>query len=181
MTSVEQAPIEWTVEGLLAEIQQLHLHQAERALAFILGAGASVSSKIPAGGDLARKWLEECYQRECLNKTKRSLEDWSCIALGDADFTLADAASYYPQIFERRFGGDYASGYAALEDAMKDAKPGVGYAILAKILDKTQHRVVVTTNFDNLVADAMAIHARRQPLIVGHEALAGFAHPITHK
>ena len=37
--------------------------------------------------------------------------------------------------------------------------------------------MVVTTNFDNLVADAMAIHASRSPLIVGHEALAGFARP----
>ena len=90
----DNLPKEWSEKGLLAEIRKLH--QQGRSLAFILGAGASVSSRIPAGGDLARKWLEECYQRECLNKTKRSLEDWSCIALGDADFTLEDAASYYP-------------------------------------------------------------------------------------
>ncbi|PXX77397.1 SIR2 family protein, partial [Rivihabitans pingtungensis] len=171
----EKILYEWTEAGLLEEMQQLHQYRTDRRLAFILGAGASVSSKIPAGGYLAEKWLKESYRREQYNITC-SLEEWARITFGNHDFTLEDAANYYPKIFDLRFR-DHASGFAALEEAMRDAKPNIGYSVLAKILDKTRHNVVVTTNFDNLVADAMAIHAQRQPLIVGHETLAHFARP----
>ena len=41
----------------------------------------------------------------------------------DAKPAYQDAASHYSTIFERRFAGDYTSGYAALEDAMEDAAP----------------------------------------------------------
>lgn len=182
MTNGEHSPKEWSEKGLLAEIRKLH--QQGRSLAFILGAGASASSGIPTGGKLAYGWLQEWHQRECL-EPNTDLQSWAreqlknpaFITHQDAKPAYQDAASHYATIFERRFAGDYTSGYAALEDAMEDAAPSVGYSILAKILDETHHRVVVTTNFDNLVADAMAIHASRSPLIVGHEALAGFARP----
>ena len=182
MTNGEHSPKEWSEKGLLAEIRKLH--QQGRSLAFILGAGASASSGIPTGGKLAYGWLQEWHQRECLDPdtdlqswAREQLENPTFSTHQDAKPAYQDAASHYSTIFERRFAGDYTSGYAALEDAMEDAAPSVGYSILAKILDETHHRVVVTTNFDNLVADALAIHARRQPLIVGHEALAGFARP----
>lgn len=182
MTNGEHSPKEWSEKGLLAEIRKLH--QQGRSLAFILGAGASASSGILTGGKLAYDWLQEWHQRECLEPdtdlqswAREQLKNPAFITHQDAKPAYQDAASHYATIFERRFAGDYTSGYAALEDAMEDAAPSVGYSILAKILDETHHRVVVTTNFDNLVADAMAIHASRSPLIVGHEALAGFARP----
>lgn len=182
MTNGEHSPKEWSEKGLLAEIRKLH--QQGRSLAFILGAGASASSGIPTGGKLAYGWLQEWHQRECLEPdtdlqswAREQLKNPAFITHQDAKPAYQDAASHYATIFERRFAGDYTSGYAALEDAMEDAAPSVGYSILAKILDETHHRVVVSTNFDNLVADAMAIHASRSPLIVGHEALAGFARP----
>ncbi len=182
MTNGEHSPKEWSEKGLLAEIRKLH--QQGRSLAFILGAGASASSGIPTGGKLAYGWLQEWHQRECLDPdtdlqswAREQLENPTFSTHQDAKPAYQDAASHYSTIFERRFAGDYTSGYAALEDAMEDAAPSVGYSILAKILDETHHRVVVTTNFDNLVADALAIHASRSPLIVGHEALAGFARP----
>lgn len=57
---------EWSVDGLLDEISHLNSNMKDRSLAFILGAGASISSGIPAGGALAKKWLEEIYLRENL-------------------------------------------------------------------------------------------------------------------
>ena len=170
-------PEQWTAEGLLHEIKQLHDHHHERSLAFILGAGTSITSGIPAGGTLAQAWLKEIYLRRCLDQKKQSLEQWAKQALNVADFSLIQAASYYSKIFELRFGADPKSGYAALEAKMETAEPGLGYSILAKILDETRHRVVITTNFDNLVADALAIHALKHPLMVGHESLAGFVRP----
>lgn len=167
---------EWSVDGLLDEISHLNSNMKDRSLAFILGAGASISSGIPAGGALAKKWLEEIYLRENL-KTGEGIEIWASKKLDIDEFQLHDAATYYAKIFELRFGCDPQSGYAALEAVMEEAEPSVGYAILAKILDKTRNKVVVTTNFDNLVADALALQALRAPLIVGHESLTGFINP----
>lgn len=167
---------EWSVDGLLDEIRHLNDNMKDRSLAFILGAGASISSGIPAGGALAKKWLEDIHLRESLT-TGEKIEVWASKRLGIDEFQLHDAATYYAKIFELRFGCDPQSGYAALESVMEEAEPSVGYAILAKILDKTRNKVIVTTNFDNLVADALALQALRAPLIVGHESLTSFINP----
>lgn len=167
---------EWSVDGLLDEIRHLDSNMKERSLAFVLGAGASISSGIPAGGVLAKRWLKEIHLRECL-KTGETLETWASKKLGVDNFQLHHAATHYAKIFELRFNCDPQSGYAALESEMEDVEPSIGYAILAKILGTTRNKVVVTTNFDNLIADALALQALRAPLIVGHEALTSFINP----
>ena len=168
---------EWTADGLLDEIKKLDANMPDRALAFILGAGASVTSGIPAGGALAQTWLKETHLRECLTPDNQEIESWAAKKLNIDNFRFDDAATHYSKIFELRFGDDPKSGYAALEAKMEEAEPNIGYSILAKILAETRHKVVVTTNFDNLVADALAINALKPPLIVGHESLTGFVRP----
>ena len=60
---------------------------------------------------------------------------------------------------------------------MEGKSPSLGYSLLAEIIQHTRHKVVVTTNFDNRVADALAMHAHQSPLVVAHESLAGFVRP----
>ena len=62
---------------------------------------------------------------------------------------------------------------------MERAEPSFGYSVLAKILAETRHRVVITTNFDNLVADALSLYTSKHPLVCGHESLSIFAKPHT--
>ena len=88
-------------------------------------------------------------------------------------------AENYSAIYEQLFSPDPQGGYAALEKAMFKAEPGLGYALLAQILEKTRHQTVITTNFDNLVSDALNIFSGTFPIICGHELLAGFARPKT--
>jgi len=167
---------EWTSKGVLAEIKRIDADMPNRSLAFVLGAGASVSSGILAGVDLASGWLKEIHGRHCLDG--QALEAWVASGQTSIDgLTMENIAQYYPQIFEKCFGNDPDSGFAALEQLMERAEPYLGYSLLAEIIDKTRHKVVVTTNFDNLVADALSIHNRKPPLIVGHESLAGFVRP----
>lgn len=49
MDATDSQITEWTVKGLLDEIRHLKDNMKDRSLAFILGAGASISSGIPAG------------------------------------------------------------------------------------------------------------------------------------
>ncbi len=82
--------------------------------------------------------------------------------------------SLYPDLFAQRFREDMEEGYAFLEALMSNREPSVGYVVLARIMAETAHKIVVTTNFDNLVADTLATYMGVQPLMCGHESLAGF-------
>jgi hypothetical protein len=166
----------WTVVGLLDHIIQVHNEMPDRAFAFILGAGASKSSGVPTGSELVQRWLGELHRQR--DSDRLPLSAWATSDnLGIRGFDLERAPEFYPQVFEARFGSDAEQGFAALEYAMKDAEPGVGYSVLATVLATTRHRVVITPNFDNLVADALATFAHTHPLMVGHESLAHFARP----
>ena len=171
-------PTTWTSAGLLDEIEKLHKTMEDRALAFVLGSGASFTSGIPTGKEMAERWLKELHLRECHDNSE--IEQWiGSGALEIHGLSFEKAAEFYPQIFERRFRGDPESGFASLEAAMDEKEPSLGYSLLAEIMQHTRHKVVVTTNFDNLVADALAIHAHKPPLIVGHESLTGYVRPLS--
>lgn len=165
---------EWTLDGVLDELAGIHQSMQDRQFAFILGAGASFSSGIPTGKTLAENWLREMHRRECRDGS--DIDTW-VQTLGIEGLTLQTAAEHYPRVFERRFRRDREAGYAALELAMEGKSPSLGYSLLAEIIQNTRHKVVVTTNFDNLVADALAMHAHQSPLVVAHESLAGFVRP----
>lgn len=164
------------MEGVLDELARVDSSMQDRHFAFILGSGASFSSNIPTGKDLAQSWLRDLHLRECTNGAP--VEDWvTSSGIIEGDLTYERAAEFYPQIFERRFRGDRESGYAELEKHMDGKTPSLGYTLLAEIIQETRHKVVITTNFDNLVADALSMHAHKSPLVVAHESLVGFVRP----
>ncbi len=167
-------PEEWTTEAFLDHFLRLHDHMPERRFAFVLGAGASATSGIKIGGQLVAHWLDELKLRDP-NSKDQSVEKWANNgSLGIDDFRFERRAEFYPQIYERRFGDDLEEGNAYLEDVMKDAEPSLGYSMLAQILTETRHQVVISTNFDNLVADSVLYFTDTFAQSVRHESLTGF-------
>jgi hypothetical protein len=123
----------------------------------VLGSGASFQSGIPTGDTLAMQWLEELHEMEDFNNLP--LEKWATAAnLGIKGFDFKKAANFYPFIYQRRFHDFREQGYAFLEDAMEEAEPSYGYSVFAQIMAGWQHKVAVTTNFDNLIADAISTY-----------------------
>lgn len=114
---------------------------------FLLGAGASVTSGIPSGGEMARRWYAEL--KEIMDGNE--LDAWYKKIRFDAN----RVAEFYPQIFERRFRDHPNTGYYQLQDSMKGIEPSIGYSFLAQVLANTQHKFVITTNFDHMVEDAI--------------------------
>lgn len=152
------SPGTWTVEGFLREFHRVHTMMPDRSFCFLLGAGASVSSGIPPGSVLARRWVEELFVRAEGEESETSIEEWATPKnLRISDFRLDDVASLYPKIYDEVFRDDPESGYAYLEDVMHQAEPSLGYSILAQVLVETAHKIVITTNFDSLVADALLL------------------------
>ncbi|OOZ38890.1 hypothetical protein BOW53_13775 [Solemya pervernicosa gill symbiont] len=164
----------WTSRGFLDQIRDIDQRMEDRAFAFILGAGASVPSGIDSGSVLVERWLTELKQRLSHN-IEQPLNEWATAdSTGIEGFDYTKAASFYPMVFERRFRGDYDEGHAYLEECMEGREPSLGYSVLSKILADTRHKVVITTNFDNLVADALATYTQKHPLVAGHESLTSF-------
>ena len=148
----------------------------ERAFCFILGAGASRTSGIKLGSELVDQWLNELHTSECNNHVDAPVEKWATAEnLGIEAFQYDRRAEFYSQVYAYRFP-DPVEGYSYLEREMQGATPSVGYSVLAQILTKTQHRVVITTNFDDLVADSIFIYSeeRISPLVCGHESHVPF-------
>lgn len=179
MTTEPKEPLgaaSMTAVGFLDEFLRRHQLLPELPFCWVLGSGASVQSKIRTGTQLVSQWLSELHQQN--DSENRSLEEWATEDnLQIKGFTFASRSRFYPQIYQRRFAGFRDLGYAFLEHAMDSAEPSFGYSALAQIMATTRHKVAVTTNFDNLIADAISIYARVSSLVCGHEALSGFIRP----
>ena len=152
----------------------------ERRYCFILGAGASISSGIPSGKALAGQWLRELYERQ--RPTSLTITEWC--ARGDCPVQGVDPknpGAYYPQLFRARFPGNDPEGQRFIQEAIRGNNPAqpnlpsIGYAYLSLLLQQTESRIVISTNFDNLAADALLLFTGSLPRIVGHERIASFA------
>jgi tetratricopeptide (TPR) repeat protein len=165
-----------TTTGFLSDFLARHKKMSDRPFCWVLGSGASFQSGIPTGGTLAMQWLKELHEMEDFNNLP--IEKWATAAnLGIKGFDFKKAANFYPFIYQRRFRDFREQGYAFLEDAMQEAEPSYGYCVLAQIMSSKQHKVAVTTNFDNLIADAISTYTHDYPLVCGHESLTGFIRP----
>lgn len=150
-------------------VKGIHNKSGSRKFCFIIGAGASISSGIPTGADLAHRWYDEL--KEMMSES--DFNSWK-IKMGIKE---DDFGSYYGVIYNQRFKNDHESGYEDLNRAMEHARPSFGYSVLAKILSSTEHNIVITTNFDSLVEASLYYYTGKHPLVCSHESLSGFAKP----
>ena len=139
----------------------------EQRFCFILGSGASRQSGIPTGAELAELWHKELFKRyteaEALKKATLQEIDWTSIEKKNY-FDLYDLL-YYPR---------YENGYKYIERLMENANPSYGYYALAEHVSNSRNNVIITTNFDTLTEDTIITATSKKPLVLGHEALAGY-------
>ena len=150
---------------------------------FVLGAGASVTSGIPLGTTLIREWREflldrgPAYVEECARE--RGMDYANVAHLFSADYKV-NSADYFT-FHDLRFAGAPMHAYAHLQRLMMRAEPSFGYYALAVLLEHTQNKLVITTNFDSLVEESLSLyHTRKRPLVIGHERLAPFMRDTTN-
>jgi tetratricopeptide (TPR) repeat protein len=167
----------------------------DRSFCFILGAGASFTAGIPTGASLVDRWLVEMHDADdaCTSRIlpphatietfagsllpgeEERLKKWSETKFAAIPgYTFAHRAAYYGQIYKARFWSDPTLGQLFLRKLIHRRPPSIGFHLLARILNRTRHRIVVTTNFDHLVEDAIAITENEAIQSYNHEQLAGF-------
>lgn len=154
---------------------------------FIIGSGASVSSGIPTGVELERKWMEEMEEGSGLKEIaeiaeslgKRMEHKFSDIEAAWAETKKSKTplpSEYYFDIYKLCFFPNHRNGYHYLERVMAGKNPGFGYHPLALMLtDGKGSNLVITTNFDSLIEDALFLYTDRKPLVINHELLAEYA------
>ena len=138
----------------------------ERRYCFILGAGASKTSGIPTGEELAKQWhgeiLEQCSKEE-IKELKKRLGVRSTKPSSRAYLTSMPCA-FFRTI--RTAPLSWSGRWSAPSPAWATIPwPPVG-----------QHRnnLVITTNFDSLVEDALFIYTDKRPIVISHELLAQY-------
>mgnify|MGYP000897572958 CR=1 FL=1 len=140
---------------------------------FFLGAGCSVSSGIPTAGEIVNNiWIP--MLRGLKAKNKENFETWFKNRFPEYDESIA--ALFYGEIIEELFPYPKER-QQEIERLVAEKDPGFGYAILAQLLaEKCGERcnIILTTNFDDMIADALYLYTNKKPIIVSHEALVGF-------
>lgn len=132
---------------------------------FFLGAGCSVSSGINLAKDLAENWYEELKKQKTkfdkFNKEKK-------INKKNIDF-----GDLYFKIFETLFPTPLAQ-QKEIQRITENVTPSLGYYVLSKFMQKPQFNTIITTNFDNLIQDALIYSGNKRALVITHQDLAKF-------
>ena len=163
---------------------------------FILGAGASASSGILTGAELEYRWMldldkdpgfkevhavaKSLKEKKHLSHEFKEIEEAWNRAKEKRQTVLP--SEYYFDIYTLRFYPNYRNGYHYLENLMERSKPSFGYHTLALMLTELSgSNLVITTNFDSLVEDALFLYTNKKPLVINHELLAEFAGDLNVK
>jgi Tfp pilus assembly protein PilF len=149
--------------------------EADKRFAFFLGAGCSVSSGVVDAAGLVRdEWLPRL--RDLRAPKRADLDAW---AKGEfVGWDPKKAAVFYGPVLEALFL--QAEERQREIERLCDGKfPGFGYATLANLVtfEAGRFNVVLTTNFDDLVADALYLFTSARPLVIQHESLANYIRP----
>lgn len=163
-------------------------YHAGQRYCFVLGAGASKASGIRTGEEMMREWRKDLqdkgldYIHDCAKELGLKAKDY--LRLFKDDYSLEN--DDYFTLFDLRFAGEPNVAYAYLEREMGGKYPSYGYFPLAMLLSNTENRLVITTNFDTLLEDALYTYTFKHPLVVGHESLASYIgndsrHPMIAK
>ena len=172
---------------------------------FILGAGASVDSGIPTGNQLEMQWMNYLMGKTPHNGTYASEDETEKIANqlyadDEMEHTFAEikkaweeavkdgknlSSEYYFDLYKLRFHPNPRNGYRFLEKIMVNRTPSLGYHTLALLMTSKElhnlHNLVITTNFDSLLEDALFLFTDQKPLVISHESLAAFIDSDTQR
>ena len=158
-------------------------YEASERYCFILGSGASITSGIPSGLNLMPKWRKYLqnkgtdYIRDCARDCGIPEGKWEPLFQEDYKLKSED----YFTLFDLRYAGKSVVAYHDLQKLMEKAEPSVGYYMLAMLMEHTENNLVITTNFDTLVEDALRLYGAKRPLMIGHESLASFLNRAENK
>jgi protein O-mannosyl-transferase len=147
---------------------------AQQSFTWFLGAGCSKSSGILDAAGLVNQWLAEQCEYET---SQNDFDPW--VKKNFPSYDSDNPAKLYAKAFARRHHSPIER-QREIEFICSRGEPAYGYATLAQLLSHREFgracNTILTTNFDDLIADALYLYGERsaRPLVVTHEALARY-------
>lgn len=134
-----------------------------RRLMWFLGAGASASAGMPTAFDLIWRFKRDLYvsRSHGANQISADLSQEAVRHRIDAHIASLEGLppagdkDEYAALFERAYPSE-DDRQAIIDSQMKGGKPSFGHIALAILMRHKMARMVWTTNFDTLIADACA-------------------------
>lgn len=130
----------------------------DKTMSFLLGAGASVSSNIPSGGQMvwdfkrslycaARNLRTNLYGDLSKENIQREIQAYFDGQKGFPELWSTDEYSFYfEKCYPQRRDREYY-----IQDKVRDAKPALGYMCMGELIISGKLNLISTTNFDDLV------------------------------
>ncbi|MBX7224570.1 MAG: tetratricopeptide repeat protein [Chitinophagales bacterium] len=167
-------PSEITQKRLVTLFKDIkRLKSDETRFCFLIGAGASKSSGIKTGWELAEEWYKILKE----DLSTEELAVWE----KEIHFDPANIAAFYPYLYKKRYETSPQIGYEEFKKLMENIEPSIGYVILSQIITTERHNFVITTNFDYLIEDSVRMYTSKKPFSAGHETLAEFISSQTER
>lgn len=128
--------------------------------ALLIGAGASISSKVKPTSEMMNEWASQLYLQ---TKSPEPFDAWQ----SKQEWYNSDEK--YSILFERVYDQP-AQRRNYIEECVKDAKPSWGYIYLANIIANNYFNVIFTPNFDDLLNEACFTYACCKPIVCAHDS-----------
>lgn|GEM_PF-2953436 len=128
----------------------------KREFTLLLGAGASKSSGVPLASEMIAEWRRMAYEES--EPAGKEFEPWC------AEQPWYKADDEYSQLFEMLFPNERAR-QIYIEPKVESAFPSWCYLYLASIVRAGYFNVIFTTNFDDLVNDALTMYLGYNPVV----------------
>jgi tetratricopeptide (TPR) repeat protein len=151
--------------------------KSKRRYCFILGSGASRESGIPTGLEIIDQLLPLIFQQQKsrLPKNDAEIRSWATKdTLSIPSFRWSNRGFHYGKIFNLAFPNEKRLAQGFLQKLMENKSPSYGYSVLSRILSYTNNSIVITTNFDHLMEDAIRKYTFTDPKIIHDPALAEY-------
>jgi len=173
-----------TVDEFVDEIYASHERDKDTNYVFFLGAGCSKSSGIPLAGELAVEWffklkgemskfnkfIDDKIKDGAINKEAKKVSKIDDVS----DALYEELTKLYFPLFEVLFP-DMIDRQKEIQRLTEGKYPGFGYYHLAALMEKKAFNVVITTNFDDLIYDALLYSGQsKRARVISHHHLAQF-------
>lgn len=134
-------------------------------LALLLGAGASKSSGVSLASEMIDEWRQDWFEQNVAADGRAGLTAKEWLKSNPAEYAWFEKDTEYSKLFEFRYGTPSAR-QRYIEQKIEGVRPGWGYLYLANIIVSARRfTTVFTTNFDDLVNEALGSFLRHNAVV----------------
>lgn len=161
-----------------ARVQTAVQRHGKREFSLFLGAGASISSGVPSAGAMIRMWRRQAYEED--HPGAAAATDDEVTAWAAKQKWGRDAAGEYSDLFEFLYHNE-ALRQSFIAEQVEKAFPSWGYLYLASIMMAGHFDIAYTTNFDDLIHDALTVFASHNPVVSAADSQIDQVNPTSDR